>query len=358
MTAAGEPDVAPARELESAPSVLAEARQELLALKSGSVFVCTRPDGDIRPGPVSGEGLYAQDTRHLSELRLTIGGLVPVLLSSAMQSGHHAVINATNPILRTDDQLAVPQETLNVRRTVLIADRLHYRVRVRSFRPHPVATTVELSLAADFADVFEVRRVGRQTGGSILPPSRDGDGLRFAYVAADGERRETVVELSPPPARVDVDADRAHVAWDVKLAAGEAISLTITVEPVHSALPAASPTLEQAAGALEAEHARWVSTCAGITTDNELFDRFIDASMRDLHALLMPLGDTVLPAAGIPWYVAPFGRDSLRDGLRDADDQPGCRARHAACARAAAGHSGRAVARRRAGEDPARAAHR
>ena len=311
MTAAGEPDVGPARELESAPSVLAEAREELLALKSGSVFVCTRPDGDIRPGPVSGEGLYAQDTRHLSELRLTIGGLAPVLLSSAMQSGHDAVINATNPILRTDDQIEVPQETLNVRRTVLIADRLHYRVRVRSFRPHAVSTTVELSLAADFADVFEVRRVGRRTGGSILPPSRDGDELRFAYAASDGERRETLVQLSPSPARVDLGADRARVAWDVTLAAGEAISLLITVQPVHRARPAAAATLEQAAAELDAEHARWVSGCASVTTDNELFDRFIDASMRDLHALLMPLGDTSLPAAGIPWYVAPFGRDSL-----------------------------------------------
>ena len=312
MTAAGEPDVGPVRELESAPSVLAEAREELLALKSGSAFVCTRPDGDIRPGPVSGEGLYAQDTRHLSELRLTIGGLAPVLLSSAMQSGHDAVINATNPILRTDDQIEVPQETLNVRRTVLIADRLHYRVRVRSFRPHAVSTTVELSLAADFADVFEVRRVGRRTGGSILPPSRDGDELRFAYAASDGERRETLVQLSPSPARVDLGADRARVAWDVTLAAGEAISLLITVQPVQRARPVvAATTLEQAAAELDAEHARWVSGCASVTTDNELFDRFIDASMRDLHALLMPLGDTSLPAAGIPWYVAPFGRDSL-----------------------------------------------
>ena len=86
------------------------------------------------PRRASGEGLYARDTRHLSELRLTVGGLAPVLLSSSMQSGHHAVINATNPTLRSGE-VEVPQETLNVRRTVLIADRLYYRVRVRSFRP-------------------------------------------------------------------------------------------------------------------------------------------------------------------------------------------------------------------------------
>ena len=89
--------------------VPAEAREELLALKSGAVFVCARRDGDIRPGRVSGEGLYAEDTRHLSELRLTVGGLQPVLLSSVMESGHHAVINATNPALRADDERPCPR---------------------------------------------------------------------------------------------------------------------------------------------------------------------------------------------------------------------------------------------------------
>jgi glycogen debranching enzyme len=326
MTSAGEPEVhavpalactdregppAPVRDLEGAPDVPAEAREELLALKSGAVFVCARRDGDIRPAPASGEGLYAQDTRHLSELRLTVGGLRPVLLSSVMESGHHAVINATNPGLRADGDVLVPQETLNVRRTVLIADRLFYRVRVRSFRPGPVATTVEVSLAADFADVFEVRGVERRTSGRLLPPTQDGDRLRFSYVAGDGQRRETLVELEPAPANVRIDDGRVHVAWDVELGAREAFLLLITVLPARDGRRRAGPTPERAAARLDAAHARWVGACAAITTDNELFDRLIDASVRDLHALMMPVGGDQLPAAGIPWFVAPFGRDSL-----------------------------------------------
>ena len=81
-----------------------------------------------------------------------------------------------------------------MRRTVLIADRLYYRVRVRSFRPQPVATIVEVSLAADFADVFEVRGVGRRTTRSrSLPPTRDGDRVRFGYV---GSGRRSVARRS------------------------------------------------------------------------------------------------------------------------------------------------------------------
>ena len=326
MTSPGEPEVQfdptvavpdrgpapPLHDLEGAPDVPAEAREELLALKSGAVFVCARPDGDIRPARASGEGLYADDTRHLSELRVAVGGLRPVLLSSVMESGHHAVINGTNPVLGAEGDVIVPQETLNVRRTLVIADRLYYQVGVRSFRPDPVAIVVAVSLAADFADVFEVRGVGRRTSGRVLPPARDGDRLRFGYVAGDGQRRETLVELGPSPARVRIDDGRVHVAWDVQLDAGEAVSLLIAVLPARGGgRRRAGPTLERTATRLEAEHADWVGACAGISTDNELFDRLIDASVRDLHALMMPVGGDQLPAAGIPWYVAPFGRDSL-----------------------------------------------
>jgi len=134
-----------------------------------------------------------------------------VLLSSSMQSGHHAMINATNPRLHADGVEVAPQETLNVRRTVLIADRLYYRVRVRSFLPRPVATTVELLLGADFADVFEVRGMERRTNGRVLAPVCHGHAVRFAYVGEDGERRETFVELTPTPARIETVGQR--IPW-------------------------------------------------------------------------------------------------------------------------------------------------
>lgn len=44
------------RDLEGAPLVPAEAREDLLALKAGATFVCARPDGDIRGSRASGEG--------------------------------------------------------------------------------------------------------------------------------------------------------------------------------------------------------------------------------------------------------------------------------------------------------------
>jgi glycogen debranching enzyme len=299
----------PARHTEGAPKVPAHARGDLLALKSEAQFVCTRQDGSIRPELASGEGFYAADTRHLSELRLTIGGQDPILLSSVMESGHHAAINATNPALGEGDA-SVPQDILNIRQTVLVADALHYRLRVRSFHPHPIATEVELALAADFADVFEVRGVGRRTGGRLATPTHKADRLRFAYVAVDGERRETVVEMSPSPRQVQVEEHRVRVSWDVELDGGQELDVELTMRPVVGR-PRSTLTLDEAAATLAVRNERWVAACASVSSDNELFDRLIEASARDLDALMMPIGASELPAAGIPWYVAPFGRDSL-----------------------------------------------
>jgi glycogen debranching enzyme len=297
-------------DLTGAPEVPAEAREELLALKSGTTFVCTRPDGDIRARRASGEGLYARDTRHLSELRLTVGGVAPVLLSSVMESGHHAVINATNPTLHAGG-LQVPQETLNIRRTLVVSERLFCEVRVRSFRPGPVLTSLELALGADFADVFEVRGVGRRTGGSVLEPRIDGNKALLAYVGADGEGRKTIVEFDPAPDRCEVSGLRVVAGWDLELGPGAPVTISLTARPGYGESESSDGGLAEAATRLEQASRSWRLACTRVTTDNELFDRFVDASLRDLHALMMPAAGGSLPAAGIPWYVAPFGRDSL-----------------------------------------------
>jgi glycogen debranching enzyme len=55
----------------------------------------------------------------------------------------------------------------------------------------------------------------------------------------------------------------------------------------------------------------WKAGCTSIETDNQFFDGLVSASVRDLHALVTPVAGGRLLAGGIPWYVAPFGRDSL-----------------------------------------------
>jgi glycogen debranching enzyme len=67
--------------------------------------------------------------------------------------------------------------------------------------------------------------------------------------------------------------------------------------------------------------AQWLETVAKIETSNEEFYRLFRQALDDMAALRLPIKGTdhvvFLPAAGLPWFVAPFGRDSLIVSLQN-----------------------------------------
>jgi glycogen debranching enzyme len=299
-------------ELHGAPAIPAEAREDLLVLKEGELFLCARTDGDVAPAQVSGEGFYMQDMRHLSEIRLQIGGARPVALSHTAFE-HRAVLDATNATLQGDAGSPLPQLSLSITRELMVAaGRLYYLVRMRNFLGDRVTTPVSLAVGADFADMFEVRGAAlRSARGHALAPRRTERGLTLAYVGEDDVFRETVIEFDPPPDRIELEANRAEASWQVALEPGTPVEFLVTAEPSiaghrrHRRRPATA-----AAELVEAEQ-RWSARCTAIASDNELFDQMLTISARDLRALILPLPNGQIVAAGIPWYVAPFGRDAL-----------------------------------------------
>jgi glycogen debranching enzyme len=67
--------------------------------------------------------------------------------------------------------------------------------------------------------------------------------------------------------------------------------------------------------------ADWLRTVAKIQTSNEEFYRLFRSALEDMAALRLPIEGTdhtvFLPAAGLPWFIAPFGRDSLIVSLQN-----------------------------------------
>ena len=346
-------------ELRGAPAIPAEAREELLVIKDGELFLCARTDGDVAAGRASGEGFYAHDTRYLSEIRLEVGNVPSgrALLRGGGRSRDR----------RLDQRRAarralppVPQQSLSISRELMIAaGRLYYRVRVLNFLRESVSTSVSLTLAGDFADIFEVRGgPRREARGHALAPKQIERGVVLAYVGEDEVFREAVIELDPPPARVELGADRVQAHWEVALDPGVPVTVLMTAEPSIGGRRRPRRRLERAAAELEQASSEWESRCTQIASDNELFDGLIAKSRRDLRALVMPAPGGRIVSAGIPWYVAPFGRDALvtagealllnPDLARDALRRPG----------EAPGNRGRPLARCRAGQDHPRAARR
>ena len=85
-------------------------------------------------------------------------------------------VDLTNPDLYEEDEVSVPQQTLNIRRVRAISGRLFERIRVKNYNAYPVSLDLEFELGADFADIFEVRGMVRS---SQVPAVR-----RFALLSS------------------------------------------------------------------------------------------------------------------------------------------------------------------------------
>jgi len=299
-------------ELQGAPAIPAEAREELLVIKDGHLFLCARTDGEIAPARVTGEGLYAFDTRYLSELRLEVGGERPVALSYSRVDGHVAV-DCTNAELRREEADPIPQMSLSITREVLIASgRVYHLVRLRNFRRETVTSTVSLAVGADFADMFEVRGgVRRPARGHALAPKRQERGLVLAYVGEDEAFRETIVELEPLPDDLHLTVGRACATWQVRLDPAKPVEILMTAEPSIGGRRRRRRRLQTAAAEHQRSTAEWEASCTSIESDNELFDELIATATRDLRSLMIPAPGGRIITGGIPWYVAAFGRDAL-----------------------------------------------
>ena len=287
------------------------AHVDTLVVKEGAAFLVMSAEGNIVPG-VEGMGFYSRDTRHLSRLELRLAGMRPSLLSSSADQVWTASVDLCNPALWEDERLVVPQMTVNLRRTMLVNDRMHQRLRVRSYHATELSLPLELWIEADFADLFEVRGLVRQQRGEVFPPVVDNAAVRFGYLGEDGVRRETLVELDPPPTSFEVTSESGVIAkYLLELPPQGRALLTVTATPIVGEVTAAPQSFDAAYAILKTSYDEWETTCASVTTASDVFNDLLDRGRRDLRALLTPTPYGPVYAAGIPWYVTLFGRDSI-----------------------------------------------
>jgi glycogen debranching enzyme len=296
---------------EQVPIVVTELLSKVLAIKEGETFLYSDTEGNLDERPGYGLGLYYQDTRFLSRFRMQISGRDPILLSSSAERAYMSYIDVTNPDLYEEDELAVPQQTLNIRRMRAIAGRVYERIRIKNYNSFPVALDVDLEFGADFSDIFEVRGLARDISGHYDPPRVEERAVEFSYLGQDDIRRTTRIEFAHRPARLEVRGDLVEASFRVHLAAHETklVSMTMETRVGEAALP--TKEFDAAVHELRRSYEDWERGCTQIRTDNELFDQLLTRGLRDLRALYTKMDGDGIIAAGIPWFVAPFGRDTL-----------------------------------------------
>jgi glycogen debranching enzyme len=302
----------PARQVrESAPVLVTDLSSKTLAVKQGDTFLYTDLEGNLDHGGDYGLGLFSRDTRFLSRFRMAISGRDPVLLSSSAERGYLSHVDLTNPDLYDGDVVSVPQQTLNIRRIRAVNDRLFERVRVKNYNASAVELDLEFSFGADFADIFEVRGMADDSRPRPDPPSVDGRTITFSALGRDGLRRSTVVEFASAPDEQRVEGDIVHATFRLRLGPNQTRLVGMTIDAVIGEEARPATEFDVAVHELRRSYEDWERASTRLVTDNEQFNELLDRSLRDLRALYTITAEGGVLAAGIPWYVATFGRDAL-----------------------------------------------
>jgi glycogen debranching enzyme len=271
----------------------------------GSTFMLSDPLGDVYEGSVA--GLYHEDTRHLNRFVLTIGGAEPSMLTSREIDYYSAAFFTTNP-----DLDGIPAKSLTIRRHRFVGDGMREMIRVRNHLRAPLDVELRLACGADFADLFEVKgKDFRKTGTLRRDHDPDRGVLGFLY---DHEAFRAATRVNPSiPGRLDGD----DIVWDIRIEPlGEwhtGVEVLVHVddevkEPTHDTF---GEPERQATKVLE----KWEADVPHVVQGNDVVWHVIGKSVVDLASLRLQAcvkgNDFSLPAAGLPWFMAIFGRDTL-----------------------------------------------
>ena len=249
-------------------------------------IVVAEPDGDIpfHDGPGGLPGWYVDDHRMLSELAVSVRGSDLHLVRSAVTGvDHHEFTYVAREL---GGWLHDPTVTLDRRRT-LTGSTLVEEIEVAARGQEPVPLRLAVAVTGDLAPMMVVR------AGEAVPavaPERTADGLRWS----DGERGFTA-SFEPAPDEV---ADGRLVVWETTVAPGTSytVRLSFRAEGDPQFGPGGTPP--------------WSAETAVEAPDVRL-PRLVEQSLADLRGLLMRDGGDAFLAAGSPWFLTLFGRDSL-----------------------------------------------
>ncbi|WP_432105819.1 amylo-alpha-1,6-glucosidase [Streptomyces sp. bgisy091] len=290
-------------------------------LVHAGTFAVLGADGGVtgRRG-TSPDGLFHRDARHLSGWTLSVDGAAPaVLVPSSGEGTSQSVL--TPPGTRDE-----PAAYTVFREQAVDSGVLTERLRLVNNRRTPVAAALSLTADADFADQFELRSDKRsydKDGARHTAHTRT-DGVTFTYERGAWISR-TEVHASPAPdaVRAPGPGTARRLDWHLEIPAhGTAELLLSVMAHAHGASAPARPgTPAQAVAGQSADTAAFTEAPLPLPPDAP--DGLAAACARglsDLAALRVPAtgpdGERLrVPAAGIPWFLTLFGRDSLFTSL-------------------------------------------
>ncbi|MDQ3867809.1 MAG: amylo-alpha-1,6-glucosidase [Actinomycetota bacterium] len=283
-----------------------------LTILEGSTFCVSDERGDLET-PTT--GFFASDTRFLSRLVLTINGARPLLLSSDKVDYFSAAFYLRNPVAGS-----LGPDEISIARERFVGDGMQDHLVVRNHSRRLLEFELALEVASDFADIFAVKNydftLGDPAHAAPLPgpvPVRY-DEHDNALVLADVDGFPALTEIFFSQ-RGDVEG--SSVRFPVALAPGCQWQLRVDVTASTDGSRTVPQRAEQEFGEeldrVRASLAAWRMRVPRLRATWDPLAAAFERSVADLASLRMRDGrpEGQLFAAGMPWFMAVFGRDTL-----------------------------------------------
>ncbi|HEV2529953.1 MAG TPA: glycogen debranching N-terminal domain-containing protein [Thermomicrobiales bacterium] len=297
-----------------------------VTLKADELFLAGQKESDG-----SGEqaaGIYARDTRFVERIDLTINGTSPSLLAVRQTAPNAAVFIATNEGFELDGA-TVYGHTLAVTQELTLTDVVTVRVTIHNHGQVALRPEIGLTIGSDFRDLFAIRGFppsppGQYQATTVIPggfslgyraPDDEAVGLDVRFdqapvdvteVVSDGGEETTRRLRSSPVFRESADGNRGvagNATFGPELSAGGEWELVATIT-----LRTAGPRPLSAVASLPGDAPLQRAT---IRTSSPQVNAILDRATADMAMLQTTFDAGSVIAAGAPWFIAPFGRDSL-----------------------------------------------
>ena len=277
----------------------------LVRILEGNTFVVSDKRGDIEASATDPTGLFSFDTRFLSKWVLTVNG--QRLNSLSTDDLHY--FEARFFLVPGTGTVYVDAK-LSVIRVRAVGDGFHEKLSILNHENKPVELQVRIDASSDFADLFEVKDALKKKGTyrNRIEPGR----LVLGYQRETYERATLI--SATEPAQIDEDGlmfkvrIEPHGQWTTEL------QVVTDMGALEAALPDIRGRPSMARGLQ-----KWTGKAPQLESSAESLKTTYQRSIVDLAALrfspALAAGDS-LPAAGLPWFMTMFGRDSIFTSLQ------------------------------------------
>jgi glycogen debranching enzyme len=295
-------------------------------INHGATFLVTDQSGAI-PLDAHDYGLYASDTRFLSRHELRLNGRRPESVASVRLSFSHARWHMIADHVAgfggdmRDARVAVTLDRL------VSGHRMHEDLVLHTFGRAPLTVLLEIALESDFADIFEVRQRQWQRRADLNTWWVGPNSLEARYQNQDFVRRCLVRALTE---RAGITYANGSLRIPIDLVPGEEWKLCLQYDLLTDdrQLPPveAQCALNQNVDNPMLQARSWQSSVSQIEPADIRLKFAYERAVEDFAALRLHEQDSPnnhwMPAAGLPWFMALFGRDSAIASIQAMIAQP------------------------------------